>query len=142
MLRLWILVVTAFLASPCASAQSETGQDEAAITSKMSSLVGTGAYACGLIKQHSALRQAWKCAQTQDSKHIAFWLAVEGHHTDSSVWHIVARAPSGERYIIFYTSNNFGQSSFAPSFTISPCHHSFKLREGGLFLFGCGKDAP
>jgi hypothetical protein len=142
MMRLLVLLLAGLLLTPHAGAQPAIGQDEAAITEKMISLVGSGAHVCGLIKRDASPQEAWRCAKSQDSHSSAFWLAVEGQPTDSAVWHIIGRSASGDRYVIFYTSYEYGQPQFAPSFDVLPCHHPFELRKQRRFIFGCGKDAP
>lgn len=120
----------------------EPGQNETAIRTKMLELTGPSATNCGLLERGSPLRPAWKCAQKADRAGKPFWLALEGHRTDSAVWHAVARGPGGKRYVIFYTSNNAGQMEFEPHFTVTDCNEPFQLFKDSLFILRCGPDVP
>lgn len=120
----------------------EPGQSEAAIRGKMLELAGSSAVDCGLIKRGAELRGPWKCARGADRAGKAFWLGLEGARTDSAVWHLVARGPNGKRYVIFYTSNNYGQMEFKPDFTITECNEPFQLFRDSLFILRCGPDVP
>jgi hypothetical protein len=105
-------------------------------------MVGANALECGAVKPGGPLDQAWECATSADRNKRTFWLAVEGRRTDSAVWHVIARTASGERYIVFYTSNEAGQPSFEPSFTFTACNEPFQLFRNDLFRLRCGPDVP
>ena len=125
-----------------ASCSASPEDDESAISAKMRSLAGTGATQCGILRRGGPLEQAWECATSADRGDEAFWLALEGHRVDSSVWHAVARSATGERYVVFYTSNDSGQQAFEPSFTVTPCSEPFQLFKNELFILRCGPDVP
>ena len=114
----------------------------ATIRTKMQELVGPTAVNCGLLERGGNLHSAWKCAQDADREGRPFWLAAEGQRTDSAVWHIVARRPDGKRYVVFYTSNNYGQPEFDPYFGVTDCTEPFQLFKDSQFMLRCGPDVP
>lgn len=120
----------------------EPAQDTTAIRIKMLEWTGSSSVSCGILERGDDLAPAWKCAQAADRSNKPFWLALEGLRTDSAVWHMVARGPSGKRYVIFYSSNNAGQREFKPHFTITDCNEPFQLFEDSLFILRCGPDVP
>src|SRR5690348_7247399 len=120
MIRTLLLGMLLLVANSAAS-QAAGNPNEAAIIQKMSDLIGPNAQHCGLIKRGQSVRQGWLCAKSFDSKGAAFWLAAEDLQTDSAVRHIIARSASGKRYVIFYTSNKWGQPQFEPSFSVQLC---------------------
>lgn len=117
-------------------------KDVAAISDKMASLAGPAAIECGSLKSGASLQEAWECAGTADRNSRAFWLAVEGYGTDATIWHVIARSATGERYVVFYTGQRAGQPSFAPSFTVTSCSEPFQLFRNKRFRLRCGPDVP
>jgi hypothetical protein len=117
-------------------------QNKVAIRNKMLELAGPTALDCGLLPQGSRLRKAWKCAQAADEARKPFWLAVEGRRTDSDVWLAIGRGTDSKRYVIFYTSNEAGESQFEPHFSVTACDEPFMLFKNSLFMLRCGPDVP
>lgn len=117
-----------------AAAHPLVGEDETAITAKMSSLAGDGARVCGLIKRGGRLDEAWKCAESMELNHTAYWLAVEWQGVDSRIWTIIARQDLGRHYFVSYDSNPKGQPAFAPSFAVTQCEEPYELKKDNLKL--------
>ncbi len=117
-------------------------QNQVAIRAKMLELAGPASLNCGLLSHGSRLRPAWKCAQAADKAQKPFWLAVEGRCTDSDVWLAIARGSDSKRYVIFYTSNEAGESQFEPHFSVTTCDERFMLFKNSLFMLRCGPDVP
>src|SRR5690348_1942809 len=136
-----LAILVLISAAPFVHAE-EPQQNEVAIRAEMLKLAGPTAIQCGFLKRGGALRPAWKCAQRADHAGKPFWLVLEGVQTDSTVWHAIARGSSGKRYVIFYTSNDFGQMKFEPHFTVTDCNEPFELFENDLFILRCGPDVP
>lgn len=140
MLRVIASLILAF--SLHGATAKEPDQSKAAIRAKMLELAGPRAIRCGMIEHGKRLGPAWRCAQDADRAGKPFWLAQGGRRTDSVIWHLMARGPGKKRYVIFYTSNNFGQPTFDPYFSITECNEPFQLFENSLFGLRCGPDVP
>ena len=136
------LAIWLFLAPAPAAGVEHLDENEVAIREKMLSAVGADAEQCGSVPGGAPLEAAWNCAQQADREGRAFWLAIEGHRTDSAIWHIITRDPSGKRSVFFYTSNNWGQPTFEPHFTLTECREPFELFEQSQFMLRCGPDVP
>ena len=136
------LAIGLLLAPALGACTERLDENEIAIRQQMLSAVGSDAEQCGSVPGGAAFQAAWNCAQQADREGRPFWLAIEGHRTDSAVWHIIARAPSGKRSVVFYTSNNSGQPEFEPHFTFTECREPFQLFEQSQFMLRCGPDVP
>ena len=117
-------------------------QNEVAITEKLTALTGKEAIICGLVRKEQNPSEAWRCAENNDLTGKPFWFAMEDWPTDAAIWHIIARTASGKRYVIFYTSNNSGQSQFAPKFGEYECNEPFRFFLHDMFPLRCGQDVP
>jgi hypothetical protein len=138
----YIAIALLLLTGPETRASQPLQQDQSAIVVKMTELAGPHAVSCGLVDLAHPFEAAWECAQAADRRSKPFWLAAEGHRTDSAVWLAIARNASGKRYVVFYTSNESGQQSFEPSFNVTPCLEPFQLVRKSLFFLRCGPDVP
>jgi len=134
--------VTALLLALLSIACSAADPNERAIEGRLRQLAGVNAVVCGLVRQDRDPSAAWRCAQESDAARKPFWLAVEGRPTDSAVWHVVTRTMTGNRLVIFYTSNNHGGREFEPHFTEHECSEPFQFFEGRMFTLRCGPDVP
>jgi len=134
--------VTALLLALLSVACSSQDPDEEAIKARLTQMAGVDAVACGLVRQDRDASAAWRCAQKSDAARKPFWLAVEGRPTDATVWHAITRTMTGNRLVIFYTSNNHGGREFHPHFTEHECAEPFQLFPGRMFTLRCGPDVP
>jgi len=134
-----LLVLTCFSSSAVAETPE---QNIVAIRAKMLELTGSSAIECGLVQFGDSSRAPWQCAQDADKIGRPFWFALEGRRTDSAIWRLLLRAPSGKRYVVFYTSNDQGQPEFVPHFDVTECHRPFKPVENTFFGVNCGPDVP
>ena len=135
-------VLIAVLAPFLMSCSGSGGPSENAIAREMVSLVGRNAVACGLAGSRKDAVSSWDCAIENERERKAFWFAVGGGGTDSEIWHIIARSEAGERFVLFYTSNNAGHSEFVPHFTKHECGEPFRLFPDERFMLRCGEDVP
>ena len=136
------LIATSFLALLLPTACSAQDPNEAAITQRLTNLAGDKAIACGTVRVTQDPAAAWRCAKSSDISQKPFWLAIEEHPTDSAVWQIITRTGTGKRYVIFYTSNNYGQPQFDPYFGEYECAEQFYFFPGEMFTLRCGPDVP
>lgn len=134
--------ITALFLTFLCSACSAQDPNEKAIEGRLTQLAGEDAVVCGLVRQGQDPTGAWRCAQESDAARKPFWVAVEGLSTDSAVWHAVTRTTSGNRLVIFYTSNNYGRREFEPHFREHGCAEPFQLFARQMFTLRCGPDVP
>lgn len=137
--RLFLALLMFALLVPLGHTLKEGGDSEAALERKLASISGVAGTNCGLIKLMPDPTLAWACAKAHEASKKPFWLALQMRSTDSEIWQAIAQNNDGNRYVIFYTSNNFGQPEFLPHFDVHECFKPFSFNPTGFFLFECGE---
>jgi hypothetical protein len=130
-----VLPMVCTLAAGCAG----QNKSDATLTKELTRMAGQTAVACGLVEGAARFDAAWKCAKANDSTGNPFWLALREFSVDVDAWQAIARTSTGERYTIFYTSNNNGGLTFEPYFHAQKCSQPFSYQQG---LLVCGESAP
>ncbi|WP_158984138.1 hypothetical protein [Lysobacter panacisoli] len=136
------LTIACLLPCMALSACSRRDENETAIETRMLRLAGPQAEQCGVIRHGMDHGDGWDCVQRAEREGRSFWMAMQARPTDAAVWHVAVRNNAAERFIVFYSSNRFGQSAFEPHFDIQPCNEPFVLAGTPKLPLTCGTTPP
>ena len=113
-----------------------------ALRAELVRLSGSSAEDCGLISLGDDPAASWRCAQSADQSNKPFWFAIERRGVDSDIWEAVGRTSSGERYLLVYDSNPYGQPELLPRFTRDSCPNGFAFNPDTNGALICSRRAP
>jgi hypothetical protein len=76
---------------------------------RLKGLAGPNAVACGTVELRASNTAAFDCARTALSAGKPFWVAVQMHGIDSSLWRAVALEPDKTAWLLYYDSSVSGR---------------------------------
>lgn len=119
-----------------------SNESEAALMHELVRIAGSNADSCGMVRFGDDFKRGWACATARTSSGQPFWFALQARRVDSDVWSAIAQDRTGNRYVILYTSNKYGQAEFVPEFDSRKCQKPFSFNPESVFPFGCGEVRP
>lgn len=131
-----ILVLLATYSQPVKTFSSD------ALRAELVRLSGTSAEGCGFVSLADNPASSWRCAQSADQNNKPFWFAIERRGVDSEIWEAVGRTSSGERYLLVYDSNPYGQPGLLPRFTRDACPTGFMFNPDSNGALSCRQSMP